>query len=223
MVRLEAGVIVMGSTTGYADERGGPTVKVAAFSLDETEVTTVAYEACERAGACAKAGQGKECNSGKPGRSNHPINCVDWHQATAYCGWVGKRLPTEAEWEYAARAGAEQRLYPWGAAPPARQLCWSKTSGGHTCPVGGARPGDAASGAADLAGNVQEWVCSAYGFPYDAVKVGACAADAEDAPRAARGTGYGVLMPMDVRAARRDHHPRAWRHDTLGFRCARSP
>ena len=221
MVQLPKGTIAMGSTTGYSDEAGGPTVDVASFWLDKTEVTVAAYEECEKAGACTKPGEGKQCNWGKKERANHPVNCVDWTQATAYCQWAGKRLPTEAEWEYAARNGSQRRNYPWGDAPPATQLCWSKTSSGKTCEVGKFPAGSSAHDVADLSGNVQEWVCSAYRFPYDKGSVNQCAGASDEGPRAARGTGYGVLMPMDVRAARRDKGAVTQRHDGLGFRCAR--
>ncbi len=221
MVLVPKGAISLGSSTGYADEKGGPTVEVAAFWLDETEVTTAAYAECERAGACTKPDDGGACNWGRPDRAGHPINCVDWTQATAYCAWAGKRLPTEAEWEYAARNGKERRTYPWGEAAPTTQLCWSKTSRSSTCEAGKFAAGASAQGALDLSGNVQEWVCSAYKFPYDAAAASGCAGAPDDGRRVQRGTGYGVVMPMDVRAARRDNQAPTKRHAVVGFRCAR--
>ena len=92
--------------------------------MDLTEVTVAIYDACVRAGSCTRAG-GPDldpfCNEGKPERANHPINCVDWNQAMTYCNYIGARLPTEPEWEYAAR-GSDGRKYPWGNTPPNAHL-----------------------------------------------------------------------------------------------------
>src|SRR5262249_4732682 len=108
------------------------------------------------------------CNADRPDRQNQPINCVDWEQATAFCRSLGKRLPSEEEWKYAAVGGAEHRDYAWGRAEPTNQLCWSgrpwkdkaATREG-TCPVGSFERG--AFGLADMAGNVREWTSTALG------------------------------------------------------------
>ena len=110
------------------NRKPGHVVQVDGFYIDITEVTVAAYAACVKAWRCSSKGlempfnDGWEreypedawaCNWKKKGRGNHPINCVDWYQAEAYCRWKGKRLPTEAEWEKAAR-GTDGRKYPWG-------------------------------------------------------------------------------------------------------------
>src|SRR5262249_22284856 len=107
------------------------------------------------------------CNYGVPGRGDHPINCVDWLQADAFCKAYGKRLPTEEEWEWAARGGARGTTYPWGDEPPGKQVCWDgegselgKGSRQLTCAVGSHRAGDSPLGIHDLAGNVWEWTSS---------------------------------------------------------------
>ena len=134
MVAFPSGTVVIGAGSDPAypgsewepeDGLGLPRheVHVEAFELDATEVTVSAYGECVTAGACTTEGLvltselGDYCNWGKSSRGNHPINCVSWHQAEAYCRWAGKRLPTEVEWEYAARGGAGRP--DTGRAPPA--------------------------------------------------------------------------------------------------------
>jgi hypothetical protein len=104
------------------------------------------------------------CNGHFEGREEHPVNCVDHRDATSYCGFVGKRLPTEREWEYAARGGAEQRLYAWGNEEPDRSRSCYMHEGG-SCEVG--RYALDAFGTRDLTGNVWEWTASAF-LPYPA-------------------------------------------------------
>src|SRR5690606_8199662 len=102
------------------------------FCLDLTEVTAWAYAQCEAEGGCAPAADtvwwpgidekerdttSELCNAGRRDREQHPINCVTWSQAQAYCRWRGARLPTEAEWAWAATGGADRRVYPWGDTP----------------------------------------------------------------------------------------------------------
>src|SRR5262249_33993360 len=107
-------------------------VTLSSFCLDKTEVTVKAYMACVDKGECERPLDGVNlpnitdeqkrslsplCHTGKQERADHPINCVAWGMASNYCKRVGLRLPTEAEWEYAAR-GSKQRKYPWGDEPP---------------------------------------------------------------------------------------------------------
>ena len=129
MARISGGSFAMGSDAQDANENEKPVhqVTVADFWLDRTEVTVGAYAACVRAGKCGepepytpeRGNYRVFCNWRHPeGRAAHPINCVDYEQATAFCTWAGKRLPSEEEWEYAARAGAENRKFPWGNDQP---------------------------------------------------------------------------------------------------------
>ncbi|MBK6534033.1 MAG: SUMF1/EgtB/PvdO family nonheme iron enzyme [Deltaproteobacteria bacterium] len=136
MQLVPAGMFQMGSSSGNADTRPPHAVRLRAFCMDETEVTVAAYRGCP---TCAAPGTGAACTWGVTGRENHPVNCVSWFQADAYCQALGKRLPTEAEWEYAAR-GPEGRVYPWGNTYPDRQLCWNRRSSG-PCAVGSFPPG----------------------------------------------------------------------------------
>jgi len=184
---------------------------IAAFYMDKTEVTVSAYAACVGASKCTAANTTTYCNAGVAGRDNHPINCVDWDQSTAYCGWAGKRLPTEEEWQYAADT-ADGRVYPWGNATPDTQLCWNgpgntlgqgnRTS---TCAVGSFPTGDSPFGLSDMSGNVWEWTSSAY----------------DSQTRVLRGGGWDDGSPSVVRAAYRAGRAPSNRYNNLGFRCSR--
>jgi formylglycine-generating enzyme required for sulfatase activity/serine/threonine protein kinase len=182
MVRVPAGTFTMG--TDKEDRGDGPahTVRITkAFYIDRTEVTAEMYSACVEEGSCTpnrvhpltKAGEGDSveaasgCNTGKD-QPRHPINCVDRVQAERFCTYAQKRLPTEAEWEYAAR-GADGREYPWGDTPPT--TCSMANLSGLTgdCrdrkgtgEVGKTAPGRSPFGALDMAGNVWEWVADGY-------------------------------------------------------------
>ena len=233
--RVPGGTFWMGSPDGEggAEEHPQHQVTVAAFCMQKTEVTVTAYAACATAGACPPAPTTVDwasisdaerttwsafCNAGKADRGNHPINCVDWNQSTAYCKWSGGRLPTEEEWEYAAR-GTDGRRYPWGNDAPL-QLCWKrwtgevKTSQG-TCAVGSFLTGDSPFGLHDMAGNVWEWTSSTYCSYGSAVCSGATR-------RVTRGGGWRNDEPDRVRGAKRNGNGVVMsRSDGLGFRCAR--
>ncbi|MFH2009188.1 MAG: SUMF1/EgtB/PvdO family nonheme iron enzyme [bacterium] len=160
MVRVFEGWFLRGSPPGVGleDERPQRKIWLSAFDIDRTETTVAQYDRCVKAGACAAP----RCVSAKQQperRPRHPVVCVPWKQAAAYCAWTGKRLPTEAEWEKAAR-GRSGRLYPWGNAAPSCELasysgCKKPSS---TLPVGSLPKGKSVYGALDMAGNVWEWV-----------------------------------------------------------------
>ena len=172
MVRLVAGSFDMGSNNGEESEKPVHRVTLTKdFALDRTEVTLAAYTLCQKAGVCVAYTSGywsgKEqddvgCNWDSRGREDHPMNCVDWSQAAAYCGWAGKRLPTEAEWEFAARSGGRAQAWPWGvqAADCTRAVMNDgKPACGReqTSPVCSKPAGNSAQGLCDLVGNVWEW------------------------------------------------------------------
>ena len=189
-------------------EGASRSTRVASFSIDVTEVTVDAYAACVRAGNCSKPNDDGRCNWGKSDRGNHPVNCVDWQQAKAFCGWAQKRLPTEQEWQRAAES-AQGRTYPWGEAAPSNQLCWRPTSHDEgTCAVGSFPSGDSAQGVKDLSGNVWEWT--------DSCDDSSCSA------RVYRGGGWSSVPASSVRAANRGWLDPSSRYGYLGFRCSRS-
>jgi outer membrane protein assembly factor BamB len=159
--------------TGMAEigGEGSGTLAVARVCMDITEVTTAAYGACVQAGVCTPAvvGIGDQCNLTDGGRADHPINCTTWEQAQTYCGWLGKRLPDDEEWIWAAQGGPAMTPYPWGRTPPdATRACWGRAPQG-TCPVGSAPGGASPAGLLDLIGNVAEWTrgLNARGKPGD--------------------------------------------------------
>jgi len=213
MVPIPAGTFTMGDDENK--EKAGQ-VTVAAFCMDRTEVTAAAYEACVTAGTCTATytgpynGHDEFCNEGAAGRKNHPINCIDLDQAEAYCRAKGRRLPTEEEWEYAAR-GTDGRLYPWGNKAPSNQLCWngegnSKGKGNRksTCAVGSHAKGRSPFGLEDMAGNSAEWTSSS------------------DGSAVPRGGSWGFDEPASVRAAHRGWYFAAADNLVMGFRCAAS-
>jgi formylglycine-generating enzyme len=193
-------------------------VTVQPFCLDLTEVTAAAYGACVRSGGCTAdhpgqatpdgKGYGRDttCNYGVAARAGHPMNCVDWTQSNAFCRARGARLPTEEEWEWAARGGPERRRYPWGDDEPHDQACWSggSTEQTGTCTVGSHPAGDARGGIHDLAGNVYEWTSSVFGA----------------FSRVYRGGSWNLVDDTLLRSGCRDGITPAYRSGTLGFRCA---
>ena len=216
-------------------DQEGRTVEVGAFSIDKTEVTVAAYARCRGAEQCSSSGlkmpyfDGQDqpeyaelCNWQKPGREHHPINCVNWDQASAFCKWAGKRLPTEAEWEKAAR-GTDGRTYPWGnagygtagkvaniadEAAKRRYPQWMIAVGYDdgfvgTAAVGSFPAGASPSGALDMIGNVFEWT-----------------ADTFDGGRAVRGGSWDV-GPAGARVSSRSWVAGENRNANVGFRCAR--
>lgn len=127
--------------------------------MDVAEVTTAAYATCVAAGACPPAivGDGAACNITHADRGAHPINCVSLDQARAHCGWLGKRLPEDVEWTWAARGGLRDTPYPWGRRPlDATRACHDRAALG-TCEGGTHPAGASPDGLLDLVGNVSEW------------------------------------------------------------------
>jgi formylglycine-generating enzyme required for sulfatase activity len=183
--RIPGATFLMGAPAGEgdADEHPQHAVAVGTFCMERLEVTVTQYQACVTAGMCIAVKSDTSCNSNKADRGNHPVNCVSYPMALSYCNWAGGRLPTEAEWEYAAR-GTDGRRYAWGNSAPNPQLmngCGdecvayaarvpeTKTalfSGNdgfeETAPVGSYPRGASPFGLLDMTGNVYEWTASPY-------------------------------------------------------------
>ncbi len=227
MVYVPVGTFAMGSSGGdsWEDERPQHNVYLEAFWIDKTEVSTAQYRRCVDAGVCSLPGtQGYACTYSASNKLNHPINCVDWDQAKVYCDWVGRRLPTEAEWEKAAR-GSDGRLYPWGNQMPNASLANFDLIKEGTTPVGSNPRGASPYGVLGMAGNVWEWVADWYDDLYYAQSPGENPLGPTSGTfRVIRGGSWDDA-PEDIRVAYRSGYeptPLTGRHDDLGFRCARS-
>jgi sulfatase modifying factor 1 len=158
-----------------------------------------------------------------------PINCVTWFEAFAFCAWDGGRLPTEAEWEYAAAGGDDNRLYPWGSQAPDSSLALYQPDGGSAATlvaVGSAPAGQARWGAHDLAGSLWEWVLDLYWHPNWYEENGSpcndCANVLTGDPgfRVIRGGAFSFEAGA-LRATSREVVPIDYRRRYIGFRCAR--
>ncbi|MBN2496794.1 MAG: formylglycine-generating enzyme family protein [Deltaproteobacteria bacterium] len=230
MVLVPAGAFQMGcsqaDTRCQADERPAHRVLLDAFFIDRTEVTAAAYGRCVSAGRCTPPEIAEGCNWGKRGRQDHPVNCVSWQQADAYCRFAGGRLPTEAEWEKACR-GTDDRIYPWGPEPAdcERAVMVSTESGcgaQRTFPVCSHPAGNSPYGLCDMAGNVWEWVADWYAptvyaqGPERIAPVG----PPGGARKVLRGGSYFGIARY-LRASNRDADPPGSQDNAIGFRCAR--
>lgn len=218
-------------------------VFVAGFWMDETEVTQAMYRACVSAGGCSEPAL--PSNWLEPGYEDHPVVGVTWSQARDYCAWAGRRLPSEMEWEKAAR-GTDGRRYPWGwiGAPktgrrmranfcdlncPFEYRDKTYDDGyAQTAPVGSYPDGASPYGLLDLAGNVWEWVEDVYDREaFRRTPLTPSPTPAQDAPRVVRGGSWAETtwngLVIHLRAANRAFADPALGRADVGFRCALSP
>lgn len=233
MVRIPGGPYIMGRDDGPEDERPAHRVEVAAFEIDRLPVTNAQYAVFLNASGPGSPRrydhddpdarihrQGDRWAADK-GYERHPVIEVPWAGAVAYCASLGKRLPTEAEWEKAAR-GTDGRRYPWGNEPGDRTRGQFAARYNVTAPVDTFPAGASAYGVLDMAGNTWEWVSSAYRpYPYRADDGREDAST--DAVRGTRGGGHD--SPADeVTTTQRGRYlsrnPGSGHHN-IGFRCAR--
>ena len=258
-IRIPGGTFWMGDAELEENSRPVHKVTLSPYCIDKTEVTVGAYRSCVQLGGCApptptvdwekiknedKTKLSQLCTWRK-GRfsENHPFNCVDWKQATTYCKWAGGRLPTEAEWEYAAR-GNDNRSYPWGNAIPdasrlnacggecvsmAKQRLDMDLNGLYagsdgwpaTAPVGSYPKGSSRFGALDMAGNVWEWTADTFA-PYSGTPAtNPHVFEFDELPRVCRGGGWLNDKAEQLRAGYRMRNAPNTRSANLGFRCVR--
>jgi formylglycine-generating enzyme required for sulfatase activity len=243
MVKVPAGEFLMGSaeedSDAVSDEKPQHRVYLDEYWIDRMEVTNEQYAQCVAAGGCQAPRESssymRSSYYGTAQYANYPVIDVTWEDARRYCAWVGKRLPSEAEWEKAAR-GTDGRRYPWGNQGTAGNLVnfcdvncpfdWKDSNVddgyGDTSPVGSYPVGASPYGALDMAGNVWEWVADWYdeGY-YGGPPARNPPGPASGQSRVLRG-GSWVYALRGVRVAdRNDLTPGDW-YFFIGFRCARS-
>jgi formylglycine-generating enzyme required for sulfatase activity len=149
----------------YVTGRPKHEATIPALCMDLHETTADEYTACVKGGKCNANSLhcAPQATYEAQGKGNHPINCVDFEQAVNYCKAQNKRLPSDEEWEWAARGGDQARTFPWGNDSGNGKLCWSGEGPAvGTCPVGATPAGDNPQGIHDMAGNVFEWTTSRY-------------------------------------------------------------
>lgn len=210
----------------YYNEQPIHNVQLDDFWIDRTEVSNAQYQQCVEAGVCGEP----ECWEGLQFNDpEQPVVCVTWEKARTYCEWVGGRLPTEAEWEYAAR-GPDRFLYPWGNQFVGTRLNYCDATCGrlrsdpawndgqyYSAPVGYYREGASWCEALDLAGNVSVWASDWYGS-YNPREGANPAGPTSGSIRVVRG-GSWFLTAVEARSAwRTGIPPGAW-FDDIGFRC----
>jgi len=253
----------MGADDGTPDEKPAHKVVLPPYCLDAYEVSTADYKKCSDTGDCKRAATTNEwdgisahergaydplCNiRDADAKGLHPINCVDWNMADDFCRARQARLPTEAEWEFAAR-GPDGRKYPWGDEEPSEKfingcgtecVAWGKEHGikltpmykasdgfPSSAPVGSFPEGRSRYGVYDIVGNVWEWVSDWYA-PYDPVPGTGDPPRNPDGPktgktRVVRGGGFGNYDSACVRPSFRFHQVPLQRSYATGFRCAAS-
>ena len=225
MVLVPAGEFTMGSPEGDPDEKPAHKVQISAFFMDKFEVTVKQYAAFLQESGGDRPAEWKTMN--KTANQNRPVMGVDWAEAARYCKWAGKRLPTEAEWEKAAR-GTDGRLYPWGNDPPTplHANYGKKEWNNHEAlvPVGTLEAGKSPYGVYDMAGNVWEWVSDWYDHDY-------YKQSPSESPTGPPTGGFKVIRggswntsARNLRAADRYFDPPSFRSQYVpGFRCAKTP
>ena len=225
MVSVPGGEFEMGLDERYSGAEPAHTVTLDSFWIDQTEVTNAQYRLCMEGGSCdppAKSGSNtRESYYGNKDYGDYPVIYVSWHQAVDYCKWVGGRLPTEAEWEYAAR-GPNSSVYPWGDSAPNDALLnyVNYHQDVHdTTKVGSYPSGASWCGALDMAGNVWEWVADWYGdYPSD--RQTNPSGPSFGKLRVIRGGSWGSTLCF-VRSTVRFRNPPDDALFNVGFRCAR--
>ena len=222
MVEIPAGPFTMGNDSADPEDAPAHQVDLPAYDIDRFEVTNADFAAFVQAAGYVteveSAGKKNWRDEFAEGKENHPVTRVNWNDAAAYCEWLGKRLPTEAEWEKAAR-GEDGRSFPWGNDWDPSKANVKETGLRDTVAVGSFGAGASPYGVEDLAGNVWEWTADWYqaypgntaGDPYYGEQC-----------RVTRGGGWFDEEPQATTFTRNCGVPDTTSSDELGFRCART-
>lgn len=229
---IPGGTFLMGSEDRGDNEQPVHSVRLDVFWMDQTEVTNGMYALCVAAGACEQPRSGntytRDSDYGDTAHANFPVVWVTWYRAEDYCNWAGRRLPMEAEWEYAARGGLAGMTYLWGDEDPsckqANYLNGTTYCVGEPSSVGSYPPNG--YGLYDVAGNVWEWVADWYDEDYYSTSPAenplGPASGGMGGNRVIRGGAWGFNEYFMRPAMRYAGDPGAADND-LGFRCALSP
>ena len=198
------------------------TVYLDAYWIDKFEVTNSQYERCIKAGVCGTPQSADNSDLNSP---SYPVVGVGWNDAVAYCQWAGARLPTEAEWEKAAR-GTDGRRFPWGNNPAPCDLAVTYDQFANACdqgytiwPVGSKPAGASPYGALDMAGNAQEWVMDWYDADYYTNSPSQNPAGPNSGNTRVQRGGSWLQILLHARTAHRDGCPPDLTADFVGFRC----
>lgn len=226
MVLVPDGEFAMGSNDGSPDQQPVHNVYLNAYYIDKYEVSNKLYANCVNAGACLLPSNDKRFLD--PNYAEHPVVYVNWSMANAYCEWRGTRLPTEAEWEKAAR-GTDERTYPWGKDISCKEAnyfngldyCSPATD---TSPIGSYEKGKSPYGVYDMAGNVAEWVADWYSETYYQNSLSSNPLGPDNGQgRVLRGGGWDSNQTF-LTTSYRDWLDPSYSEDAgIGFRCARTP
>ena len=243
MVDVPAGEFQMGCNPAVgecgSDEKPYHAVTLSAYKIGKYEVAAGEYQECVTNGACNNSNKNEPhyytstdhspCNLGAIGKDGHPMQCVTWYGAKAYCEWIGGRLPTEAEWEKAAR-GTDGRKYPWGNEKATCDYAVMDDGGaggegcgtGGTMPIGSKEAGKSPYGAYNMAGNVWEWVNDRYdGTYYETSPANNPAGPETGDGRVLRGGSWGNASGGNLSASNRDYITPGDASTSRGFRCAK--
>jgi formylglycine-generating enzyme required for sulfatase activity len=218
MVYVPAGEFTMGGDEGGENEYPAHTVYLNAFYIDKYEVTNAQYRQCVEAGVCDKPRY--TTYYGNADCAQYPVVYVSWNDADVYCRWAGKRLPTEAKWEKAAR-GTDGRMYPWGEGIDCDHAQYSSCPG-DILPVGSKPAGASPYGPLDMAGNVYEWVADWYDSGYYSQSPARNPLGPDSGTYKVLRGGSWYYPQRCARCAFRDPYYPWGRLNRVGFRCAKS-
>ncbi|MBI2376909.1 MAG: SUMF1/EgtB/PvdO family nonheme iron enzyme [Deltaproteobacteria bacterium] len=219
LVSVSSAELIRGDMNGEPHEYPEKRIRIKAFRIEKTEVTNAAYNACVEARACDPA---PFADTEDFGGADRPVVGVTWIDAKKFCEWIGRRLPTEAEWELAAK-GTDNRKWPWKGPFEAKRANVRGEMDGfrHTAPVGSFSAGTSPYGALDMSGNVAEWVADYFDPMY--YRTGKETSDptgpSEGRDRVVRGGSYSDTS-YECRVSFRGGRSPTEVDSTVGFRCA---